>query len=345
MWPYVLKTVQYINYLRQQRTTEAYLAPDKRVLYGLLPESISHEGYSSNPVHSYWDDFFALRGLKDATDIAIVLGENEYANKFRIIRDTFSKDLFESIKNSIALHGIEYIPGAAELGDFDPAATTIGVDPTGEQNNLPQEALLKTFEKYYEILSQRSKEGAEWEAYTPYELRAIGTFVRLGQKQRAHEALDFFFTNQRPANWNHWGEIVWRDRNAPNFIGDLPHTWVGADYIRSLRSLFVYEREMDNALVLAAGVRDEWVTNGSGITVKRLPTYYGTLNYSLKRDQDNTIFLHMSGDLTLPPGGIVVHSPISSPLRGVSVNRAPVEKFDIDRVVVDQFPAEVILHY
>ena len=34
--------------------------------FGLLPESVSHEGYLSQPVHSYWDDFWALRGLRDA---------------------------------------------------------------------------------------------------------------------------------------------------------------------------------------------------------------------------------------------------------------------------------------
>ena len=33
---------------------------------GLVTESISHEGYSAKPVHSYWDDFWALRGLDDA---------------------------------------------------------------------------------------------------------------------------------------------------------------------------------------------------------------------------------------------------------------------------------------
>jgi len=28
------------------------------------------EGYSAKPMHSYWDDFFALRGFKDAAFIA-----------------------------------------------------------------------------------------------------------------------------------------------------------------------------------------------------------------------------------------------------------------------------------
>ncbi|MCP4407101.1 MAG: hypothetical protein GY807_04945 [Gammaproteobacteria bacterium] len=345
MWPYVVQAANYINHLRQQRITDAYLQPEKSVLYGLVPESISHEGYSSHPVHSYWDNFFTLRGLKDATDIATILGEEDYAANFKRIRDAFSEALFDSITRSITMHGIDFIPGAAELGDFDPAATTISIDPGGEMVNLPQAALIRTFEKYYQILRKRSQEGMHWEAYTPYELRAVGTFIRMGLKDRAHEALDFFFQDQRPAAWNHWGEIVWRDRNAPKFIGDLPHTWVGAEYIRAVRSMFLYERERDDALVLGAGIPEHWVVDGTDIILKRFPTHFGTLNYSLGKWQDGAIRLRMTGDLTLPPGGIVVHSPLKFPLKGVSVNGEAIEKFATDKVVVRQFPAEVILHY
>jgi hypothetical protein len=45
-----------------------------------VPESISHEGYASQPRHSYWDNFFVLRGLKDAAAMAAVLGEDARRN-------------------------------------------------------------------------------------------------------------------------------------------------------------------------------------------------------------------------------------------------------------------------
>ena len=41
---------------------------------GLLPISVSHEGYLAQPVHSYWDDFWALRGLQDAVYLARACG-------------------------------------------------------------------------------------------------------------------------------------------------------------------------------------------------------------------------------------------------------------------------------
>jgi hypothetical protein len=60
MWPYVMQTVEYIDSLRQQRLTEEFKTEPKWSFYGLMPESISHERYASQPVHSYWDDFFTL---------------------------------------------------------------------------------------------------------------------------------------------------------------------------------------------------------------------------------------------------------------------------------------------
>ena len=39
---------------------------ERAAFFGLMPASISHEGYSAKPMHSYWDDFWALRGYKDA---------------------------------------------------------------------------------------------------------------------------------------------------------------------------------------------------------------------------------------------------------------------------------------
>ena len=54
-------------------------AADKRHLYGLLPPTISHEGYSDKAAYSYWDDFWGLLGYKDAVFIAETLGDADAA--------------------------------------------------------------------------------------------------------------------------------------------------------------------------------------------------------------------------------------------------------------------------
>jgi hypothetical protein len=136
---------------------------------------------------------------------------------------------------------------------------------------------------------------------------------------------------------------VWRDSNTPSFIGDMPHTWIGAGYIRSLRSLFVYEREADRSLVIAAGLPREWVESETGVSVKRLATYYGTLNYSLHLKMPGEVHLQLSGDLALPPGNIVVKPPVA--LQAVTVNGKAITTFNADSATIAEFPADVMLRY
>jgi len=345
MWPYVVRAVGYIDSLRQQRLTEKYRTdPDYLAYRGLVPESISHEGYASQPRHSYWDNFFVLRGLKDAAAMAAVLGEDAEAERFAAMHRAFRQDLYASILETMKLHWIDFIPGAVELGDFDPTATTIAVAPGGELGWLPQPELDRTFERYDEFFRQRL-ENPTWEAYTPYELRVVGTMIRLGQRDRALQELAFFFEGQRPAAWNHWAEVVWREPRKPRFIGDMPHTWIGSDFIRSARTLFAYEREADQALVIGAGIPPAWATSPEGVTVKRLPTWHGTLNYRMAMSDPDTLRVRLSGDVVVPPGGIVLHSPLDRPLQTVTVNGQPIPALTTDTVRIDRFPAEVDLHY
>jgi hypothetical protein len=105
----------------------------------------------------------------------------------------------------------------------------------------------------------------------------------------------------------------------------------------------VYEREADRALVIAAGLAREWVESETGVSVRRLPTYYGTLNYHLYRKAPGELHLRLSGDLALPPGKIVVQPPV--PLRAVTVNGKAVASFDAEGATITQFPADVTLRY
>jgi len=97
--------------------------------------------------------------------------------------------------------------------------------------------------------------------------------------------------------------VVYRDLRVPNFLGDLPHTWVASDFIRSFLDLLAYERDSDQALVLAAGVPAEWIAAPGGVAVRRLPTPWGLLDYSLTKEGD-AVRLRVAGGVTVPPGGI-----------------------------------------
>src|SRR5262249_19707464 len=120
---------------------------------------------------------------------------------------------------------------------------------------------------------------------------------------------------------------------------------VGSGFITSVRTMRVYERESDQALVVAAGVPEAWVRGDTGVTVRRLPTEYGVLNMTIKADGADAIRVRLSGDLTVPPGGIVVSSPLDRPITAAEVNGPPPGKYTPEATVLREWPAEVVLRY
>ncbi|HEY5102023.1 MAG TPA: hypothetical protein VII70_04505, partial [Steroidobacteraceae bacterium] len=138
--------------------------------------------------------------------------------------------------------------------------------------------------------------------------------------------------------WNQWPEIAWRDPRAPAHVGDLPHTWVAAEYVLAVRSLFAYEREADQTLVLGAGLAPEWIT-GRGVEVSEMPTLYGRLSFSLRASDANTLHIKIAGALS---ARIVVRPPLARPLSSVTVNGHACASFDNDSVTITATPADVI---
>jgi hypothetical protein len=238
---------------------------------------------------------------------------------------------------------IDYIPGSVELADFDATSTTVAVSPVGEAGNLPGPLLQRTFDKYFQEARARALGHKPWDSYTPYELRTVGTHVQLGQRARAHELLDFFFKHQRPAAWHQWAEVVFRDPKTPKFIGDMPHTWVGSDYIRSFLDMFAFERERDSALVIGAGVRDEWVKENPGIRVSNLSTEYGLLNYDM-RASGNVVTVNLRAGIRMPKGGIVIWSPLEQPILSAWVEGVPAPVKGSE-VTIRKLPAIVTIRY
>ncbi len=341
LWPHVDAAVRHMDTLRAGERGPANQSGAQRVNFGLMPASISHEGYSAKPMHSYWDDFWALRGYKDAVLLAQALGDEAAARRIAASRDEFRHDLLASIEASAALHGIGFIPGAAELGDFDATSTTIALAPGGEQALLPQALLRGTFERYWQGFTERRDGRKPWTDYTPYELRNVGALLRLGWPERAHEALDFFMADRRPAAWNQWAEVVGREAREPRFIGDMPHAWISSDFIRAVLDLLAYERESDQSLVIAAGVPAGW--RDEGVAVDRLATPYGPLSYRLKSAAGEVRLDLADSGLRLPPGGLVLPWPGDAALPAATIDGRPAVWAGRE-LRIRRLPAALVLH-
>lgn len=303
-WRHVKKAVEYI-----QNTVE------KDGEYkGLMPKSASHEGYISRPVHAYWDDWMTSRGLKDAAELsALVPGEDPA--KYRAISTTFDQALRGSIDSTIARYNLGYIPAAVENADHDPPAVSLGVSLAGA--DMPKDVLEQTYRNFVaQVKARRSAKIPEF-ARGPYELRTIESLVRLGMRDEALTLLDHLVSDTRPYGWKQFTEIIYNNPRNPDYIGDMPHSWLGAELVRAVRSLFTYEDEKAQGLTLGAGVPSKWL-EGEGISIDKLPTWYGELSYGLKSESPGKLALTLSGNLPDAPGGLTVKAPPGQSVASVS---------------------------
>jgi hypothetical protein len=366
MWPKVSAVAAHMSRLRASRMTPEYQAEDRRAFYGLLPESISHEGYSARPVHSYWDQAFALRGYADAAMLAGVVGDKDAASSLAAERDAFAKDLAESIRRTTEAHKLEVVPASVELGDFDPTSTAVSF-LLGTDGVYPADALLRSFDKYMGDLRGRRGLETPGVGYTAYELRNATALVLIGRKQEAIELLSTLVADQRPAEWNQWPEISWLSHTEPRFVGDIPHTWIGSTFVHAVRTLLVAERDSagdgtgaaarDPFLLVGAGVPLAWLTGDSVVRARSLPTWFGPVSLEMRADPGDLPSARRasvkvedgsaegsSRRFESPDGGIHIAAPFGAEAASASVN-GEAAALEGGVVRVTRLPATVVFQY
>jgi hypothetical protein len=290
--PKVRSALHYLEQLRDRTLAANYQnqRPQPARFRGIVAPSISHEGYSV-PTHSYWDDYWALKGWHDGAWLASALGHAKLETWARAQYAVLRESVAASIQATMAWKGTNTVPAAADLGDFDPTSTSIALDPCGQQDLLPRAALARTFDRYLNDIRQRKEPGSLW-AFTPYELRNVLTYVHLNRPDDANELLTHLLQYRRPEPWQQFAEVVHSRVRHPGYLGDMPHTWIGSEYVRTIFGMLMHEA--DDHLTLLPGAPSAWFA-GSGTRIAGLRTAYGSLSMSA----------HQTGNklyLTLGPG-------------------------------------------
>jgi hypothetical protein len=342
LWPRLARTAAHLDWLQHTRRSEQYRSGDSAMVFGLLPPSISHEGYSDKPAYSYWDDWWAVRGLDDAALLARLAGKTAAAAEYRAAGAAMRHNVVASLERVMAHYRIPTLAGAADRGDLDPTSTTIALEPAQALADLPRAALLATFDSAWATLQRRRDPRTPWTIYTPYEWREVGSFIRLGQPARAQSLARWLLASRRPPEWNQWSEAVWRDPRAPKFIGDMPHGWVMSDFIRATLDMVAYERERDSMLVVGAGIPGEWTEAAGGVRVQGLHTWYGALALTVQGTARGARFTIAGVDA---PGGIELRVPFDRRARWAAVDGVAAPLVDDGRAVIVRAPAVVELRY
>lgn len=329
VYPSIVRALKYGRAIRKMRMADKYRDTE---YWGILPHSNSHEGYFPAK-HSYWDDFWMLRGLKDGAWLAEALGRSEDAAWMREEEQDLRRCLLISIDKVVQRGGLNYVPGCVELSDEDPTSTSIAVITCDEGAWLPSNLLYRTFDRYQSRIEKRYRGVPD--SFTPYEARNAEVFARLGQRERALALIRYLANDStRPRAWNHLAEVVHADYRAASYIGDMPHTWVGSDLINAMISLFVYEDR--DSLVLGAGLDPAWASEG--ITVADLPTAFGAVAYRVARDGD-----HIEAEVTgtaAPPKGFVWALPDAWREGSFALNGEPVS-LEGGNIRFSRLPAQI----
>lgn len=347
LWDHVRKAAEMIISLRETCKHPDYQNGELAACYGLLPESASHEGYLAHHVHSYWDDFWGIRGLQAAAKIADCLDHSEYGIRWKIESERFRHDVLRSLDKVIEERQIDYIPGSVEWADFDPTATANAISQLDFGDCLPAGPMHQMFETYLDGFRKKHRGEVSWVNYTAYEIRIIGAFVRMRKRDEAHELLEFFLSDRRPLHWNQWPEISWRDPLSPGHLGDIPHTWISAEYMISLASMIASEREATRSMVLAAGLSWQWISEDNGFAVDGLMTNWGDLHFHMHAPDDSHITFQVERGIVVPPGGLTVAPPLPGGRRITAATDADGRPLEIsatgDSVILRKIPIAATL--
>jgi hypothetical protein len=295
----VVRATKFIEKLSEE--TNARHGEDKR-FHGLLPPSISHEGYST-PTYSYWDNFFALSAWRNCRYLASEAGDLETAAYAKAKGEEFAANLAESILIASELMGKGIVASSADRLDIDPTSTSIAFEPCRVEDVLPSGFLQATYDecaRYLERIGAADYKGS----YTPYIVRNLNAFVALRRFEDAFRLLNLMLSHRRPQGWRHWAEVVWNPPRKPEYLGDMPHTWIGAEFVTAIRRMLI--RENGGTLELLRAVPDSW-WNADGIELSELPTAFGAVNLRARRAKSAvTVDLALTGQ---PPERVTVRYP------------------------------------
>jgi hypothetical protein len=313
--PSVRGALKFLQTLRERTLVPGYQAASDapQRFRGILAPSISHEGYPS-PTHSYWDDYWALKGWHDGAWLARQWRVSDMATWAADQGTALRDSMATSIRATMDWKHIDYVPASADFGDPDPSSVSIALDPCGQQELLPDTALHTTFMRYLDDVRKRGLPGARY-VYSPYEFRNVLTFVHLDEPLLAQELLNRLRADRRPFGWQVFAEVVRSPMRSVFYLGDMPHTWVGAEYLRAVIGMLIHEG--DGRLDLLPGVPPDWVT-GKGLSIDRLPTAFGELSMSAQQDE-STLRIQLAPTLN-PSTEVAVSWPTRKRPKSVTVD-------------------------
>jgi len=307
-WGVVRRVVDAIKRLRRESRASPN-APEA----GLMPAGFP-DGGVGGVVPEYTNVYWNLAGLKAAVEAARLVGaaeaedwEAEYKDFLEAFKKAAKRDA-RPIDGKLSYLPILMYPDPAVAPVRGQWAFCHAVFPgkifdARDPLALGTMALLERSEAEGLVLGTGWMAEGIWTYFASFYGHAN---LWLGNGEKAARILYAFANHASPLR-------AWREEQPPQgrdaegrFVGDMPHNWASAEFIRLVRNCVVLERGSE--LHLLEGVPRTWLAAGSTTEIKDVATDFGPVSVLLRVDDDGR---HATLRIRKPQGAdlrrIVVH--------------------------------------
>ena len=304
-WPSVERGFAFIRKMRGMPAAEALNAR-------LIPDGFS-DGGLADKVPEYTNIYWTMAGLRAAIEAARWLGKMEEAEGWKKEYDDFLRTFRRAAERDTHTdeHGNHYVPIRmrfdekippqkaqwAFLHSLFPGKVFAADDPL-VQGNM---AMLEAVENEGLVQDTGWLKDGIWTYFGSFYAHA---WLWLCQGDKAARTLYVFGNHASPL-------LAWREEQMPvgqgdQVVGDMPHNWASAEFIRLVRHSLILERGSE--LHLFEGVPAKWARPGAITSVRDIATEFGPISFEFRVARNGA-----SGTLKLtppqrtPPTRIVLH--------------------------------------
>jgi hypothetical protein len=293
LWPRLERIAEHLRTLRQQTLTN-----DSRLDDGLLPAGFP-DGGIGGVIEEYTNPYWNLAGLRAFIQAAQWLGKVDAASRWQREYDDFMAAFRRAAQRDLKTdpQGHPYLPIRMDGQDlpqrgqwaFCHAVYPGQIFAPDDPLVIGTLAMLEATEREGMVYGTGWDATGLWNYFASFYGHA---WLWQGHGDKAARALIAFANHAAPT-------LVWREeqslRGEPfRKVGDMPHNWASAEFIRLAVHLLALDRGRE--LHLFEGLPADWVAPGALTRLDRVATPFGPLTLNLQVSADGR-----AADLRIEP--------------------------------------------
>jgi len=269
--------------------------------HGLLPPGFSAEHFGPNDYY-YWDDFWAVAGLRAAADLLAHCGSNDEAVSMRETAADMEKSIQQSIRAAQEERQLQSIPASPNRRMDSGAIGVLAADYPLQLYDAGDEQIMATADY---LMENCLHDSCFFQDMIHSGLNIYMTLMLAQVLLRAGDPryYDLLAASSRYASpTGQWPEAI-HPITRGGCMGDGQHGWASAEFVMLLRNIFVFDEK--EKLVIGRGIRPEWLETGTDISFGPTLTPYGRITVTITTQPDLEVNLEADWYVKDPPEVVV----------------------------------------